>query len=154
MNGGFLGTAAPLDADIILLLEIVMGVGLLIGALLARRGRFRAHAWCQSALVLLNVVLIVLTMLPSFRAHVSPKIPLRLNKTYYALATVHAALGTVTEFAALYILLAAGTSVLPQKFRIANYKLWMRSVLLLWWIVLLLGFATYARWYVPHLFRK
>lgn len=154
MNGGFLGTAAPLDADIILLLEIVMGVGLLIGALLARRGRFRAHAWCQSALVLLNVVLIVLTMLPSFRAHLSPKIPLRLNKTYYALATVHAALGTVTEFAALYILLAAGTSVLPQKFRIANYKLWMRSVLLLWWIVLLLGFATYARWYVPHLFRK
>jgi uncharacterized membrane protein YozB (DUF420 family) len=154
LNGGFLGTAAPLDADIILLLEIVMGVGLLIGALLARRRRFRAHAWCQSALVLLNVVLIVLTMLPSFRAHVSPKIPLRLNKTYYALATVHAALGTVTELAALYILLAAGTSVLPQKFRIPNYKLWMRCVLLLWWIVLLLGFATYARWYVPHLFRK
>jgi uncharacterized membrane protein YozB (DUF420 family) len=154
LNGGFLGTAAPLDADIILLLEIVMGVGLLIGALLARLRRFRAHAWCQSALVLLNVVLIVLTMIPSFRAHVSPKIPLKLNKTYYALATAHAALGTVTEFAALYILLAAGTSVLPQKFRIANYKLWMRSVLLLWWIVLLLGFATYARWYVPHLFRK
>jgi uncharacterized membrane protein YozB (DUF420 family) len=154
LNGGFLGTAAPLDADIILLLEIVMGVGLLIGALLARLRRFRAHAWCQSALVLLNVVLIVLTMIPSFRAHVSPKIPLKLNKTYYALPTVHAALGTVTELAALYILLAAGTSVLPQKFRIANYKLWMRSVLLLWWIVLLMGFATYARWYVPHLFRK
>ena len=154
MSGGFLGTAAPLDADIILLLETAIGVGLLIGALLARRRCFRTHAWCQSALVLLNVVLIVLTMIPSFRAHVSPKIPLKLNKTYYALATAHAALGTVTEFAALYILLAAGTSVLPQKFRIANYKLWMRSVLLLWWIVLLLGFATYARWYVPHLFRK
>jgi hypothetical protein len=93
-------------------------------------------------------------MVPSFRAHVSPKIPLKLNKTYYALATAHAAFGTVTELAALYILLAAGTGVLPQKFRIANYKLWMRSVLLLWWLVLLLGFATYARWYVPHLFRK
>jgi uncharacterized membrane protein YozB (DUF420 family) len=154
LNGGFLGTAAPLHADIILLLEMAMGVGLLIGALLARRRCFRAHAWCQSSLVLLNVVLIVLTMIPSFRAHVSPKIPLKLNKTYYALATAHAALGTVTELAALYILLAAGTGVLPQKFRIANYKLWMRSVLLLWWLVLLLGFATYARWYVPRLFRK
>jgi uncharacterized membrane protein YozB (DUF420 family) len=154
LNGGFLGTAAPLHADIILLLEMAMGVGLLIGALLARRRCFRAHAWCQSSLVLLNVVLIVLTMVPSFRAHVSPKIPLKLNKTYYALATAHAALGTVTELAALYILVAAGTGVLPQKFRIANYKLWMRSVLLLWWLVLLLGFATYARWYVPHLFRK
>ncbi len=153
MNGGFLGTAAPLDADLILLLEIAIGVGLLIGALLARRRRFRAHAWCQSLLVLLNLVLIVLTMIPSFLTRVSPKIPLKLNKAYYALATAHAALGTVTELTALYILLAAGTSVLPQKLRISNYKLWMRSVLLLWWMVLLLGFATYARWYVPHLFR-
>jgi uncharacterized membrane protein YozB (DUF420 family) len=154
LNSGFLGTAAPLDADLILILEIAMGVALLIGALLARRRRFRAHAWCQSLLVLLNLVLIVLTMIPSFLARVSPKIPLKLNKTYYALATAHAALGTVAELAALYILLAAGTGVLPQKLRISNYKLWMRSVLLLWWMVLLLGFATYARWYVPHLFRK
>jgi uncharacterized membrane protein YozB (DUF420 family) len=154
LNSGFLGTAAPLDADLILILEIAMGVGLLFGAFLARRRRFRAHAWCQSLLVLLNLVLIVLTMIPSFLARVSPKIPLKLNKTYYALATAHAALGTVAELAALYILLAAGTGVLPQKLRISNYKLWMRSVLLLWWMVLLLGFATYARWYVPHLYRK
>jgi uncharacterized membrane protein YozB (DUF420 family) len=137
-----------------LLLEIVMGVGLLIGALLARLRRFRQHAWCQSVIVLLNLALIVLTMIPSFRAHVSPKIPFKLGKTYYALATAHAALGTITEIAGLYILLAAGTSVLPEKFRITKYKVWMRSVLVLWWLVLLLGLATYARWYVPHLFRK
>jgi hypothetical protein len=60
----------------------------------------------------------------------------------------------MTEIAGLYILLAAGTSVLPEKFRITKYKLWMRTVLVLWWVVLLSGFATYARWYVPHLFRK
>ncbi len=137
-----------------LLLEIVMGVGLLIGALLARLRRFRQHAWCQSVIVLINLALIVLTMIPSFRAHVSPKIPLKLGKAYYALATAHAALGTITEIAGLYILLAAGTSVLPEKFRITKYKLWMRTVLMLWWAVLLLGLATYARWYVPHLFRK
>ncbi len=131
-----------------------MGVGLLIGALLARLRRFRQHAWCQSVIVLLNLALIVLTMIPSFRAHVSPKIPLKLGKAYYALATAHAALGTITEIAGLYILLAAGTSVLPEKFRITKYKVWMRSVLVLWWLVLLLGLATYARWYVPHLFRK
>jgi uncharacterized membrane protein YozB (DUF420 family) len=145
---------APAYANLILLLEIAMGVGLLIGALLARMRRFRAHAWCQSAIVLLNLAAIVLVMVPSFRAHVSPKIPLKLGKSYYALATVHAALGTITEIAGLSILLAAGTSVLPEKFRIAKYKLWMRTVLVLWWVVLLLGLATYARWYVPHLFRK
>ena len=154
MNGGFLGTAAPAYADMTLLLEIAMGVGLLIGALLARLRRFREHAWCQSVIVLLNLGAILFTMTPSFRVHVSPKIPLKLGKAYYALATAHAALGTITEIAGLYILLAAGTSVLPEKFRIIKYKVWMRTVLALWWLVLLLGLATYARWYVPHLLRK
>jgi hypothetical protein len=145
---------APFYANLTLLLEIAMGVGLLIGSRLARLRHFRAHAWCQSVIVLLNLTMIVFTMIPSFRVHVSPKIPLKLGKAYYALASAHAALGTVTEIAALYILLAAGTKLLPEKFRLANYKLWMRSVLVLWWAVLLLGCATYARWYVPDLFRK
>jgi uncharacterized membrane protein YozB (DUF420 family) len=145
---------APFYANLTLLLEIAMGVGLLIGARLARQRHFRAHAWCQSAIVLLNLAMIVFTMIPSFRIHVSPKIPLKLGKAYYALASAHAALGTITEIAGLHILLAAGTSLLPERFRITNYKLWMRSVLILWWVVLLLGFATYARWYVPHFFGK
>ena len=154
MKEAFLGTAAPLYANLILLLEIAMGVGLLVGAQLARLQRFRQHAWCQSVIVLLNLAVIALTMIPSFSVHVLPKIPLKLGKAFYALATAHVTLGTITEVAGLYILLAAGTSVLPQKFRITNYKLWMRTVLVLWWAVLLLGFATYARWYVPQLFRK
>jgi uncharacterized membrane protein YozB (DUF420 family) len=145
---------APLYANLTLLLELAMGVGLLIGALLARRGLYRQHAWCQSLIVLLNLGVIVVTMVPSFRIHVIPKIPLRLGKAYYALATAHAALGTITEVAGLYILVAVGTNILPEKFRITNYKLWMRTVAVLWWVVLLLGLATYARWYVPNLFPK
>ena len=141
---------APPYANLVLLLEIAMGVGLLIGSLLARLRRFRGHAWCQSVIVLLNLAVIVLTMIPSFCVHVSSEIPLKLGKAYYSLATAHAALGTITEIAGLYILLAAGTSVLPEKFRITKYKLWMRTVLVLWWVVLLLGLATYARWYIPH----
>jgi uncharacterized membrane protein YozB (DUF420 family) len=154
LSRGFLGTAATAYADVTLLLEIAMGLGLLIGAQLARRRRYRGHAWCQSVIVLLNLGVIIFTMIPSFRVHVSPKIPLKLGKAYYALATAHAALGTITELAGLYILLAAGTNVLPEKFRITKYKAWMRTVLVLWWLVLVLGFATYGRWYVPHLFRK
>jgi hypothetical protein len=144
----------PTHANLTLLLEIAMGVGLLFGAWLARRRRFRGHAWCQSVIVLLNLAVIVFTMFPSFRLQVIPKIPLRLGKTYYALATGHAALGAITEIAGFYILLAAGTSVLPEKFRINRYKLWMRTVLGLWWVVLALGMATYTRWYVPHPFAK
>jgi hypothetical protein len=154
LNEGFLGTAAPRSADVVLLLEFGMGIALLIGAGLARMRRFRLHAWCQSTIVLLNLGVILMVMLPSFHVHVSPNIPLKLGKAYYALATAHGALGSVTEIAGLYILLAAGTNVLPHRFRVTEYKLWMRGLLALWWLVLLLGLATYGRWYVPHLFRK
>jgi uncharacterized membrane protein YozB (DUF420 family) len=150
----FLETAAPRGANVVLLLEIAMGIGLLLGARFARKGRFRQHVWCQSAIVLLNSVVIAVMMIPSFRVHVLPRVPARLGKAYYALATTHGAFGAVTELAGLYILLSAGTNVLPDKLRITKYKVWMRTVLALWWVVLLLGMATYARWYVPHLFRK
>ena len=117
---GFLGTAAPRAADITLLLEMGMGAGLLAGAVLARAGRIRIHAACQSAVVLFNLALIVLTMFPAFHRQVLPKLPDRIGKPYYALAATHA----------------------------ARYKFWMRRLLLVWWIVLFLGMATYARWYV------
>jgi hypothetical protein len=154
LNEGFLGTAAPRAADLVLLLEIAMGMGLLLGAWLAHTRRFRQHAWCQSAIVVLNLAVIAQMMIPSFRVHVFPRIPAKLGKAYYALATMHAALGSVTELAGLYILLAAGTTVLPEKLRMTKYKVWMRSVLVLWWVELLLGMATYTRWYVPHLIKK
>ena len=154
LNVSLFRTAAPRYADLVLLLEVGMGLALLAGAVLARRKRFRLHAWCQSVVVLLNSAAILLVMVPSFQAHVNPKIPAKLGKAYYSLATAHAALGAVTEIAALYILLSAGTNILPQQFRLTNYRPWMRSVLALWWLVLLLGVATYIRWYVPDLLRK
>jgi uncharacterized membrane protein YozB (DUF420 family) len=150
---GFLGTAAPRYADLVLLLEIGMGLALLIGAVLARKRKFRAHAWCQSAVVLLNLAIVVLLMVPSFHVNVGPHIPAKLGKAYYGLPTAHAALGSVTEIAALYIVLVAGTNMVPQRFRVTNFKLWMRTVLVLWWLVLTLGLATYVRWYVPGVFR-
>jgi len=150
----FLETVAPRAANLVLFLEIAMGIGLLLGAHLARKKRFRQHAWCQSAIVLLNLAVVAVMMIPSFRVHVLPRIPAKLGRAYYALATTHGAFGTITELAGLYVLLSAGTSLLPEKLRITKYKMWMRTVLVLWWVVLLLGMATYTRWYVPHLFRK
>ena len=153
MNGGLWGTQAPLSADIVLSLEVAMGTTLLVGSWLARAKRYRQHAWCQSFVVLLNLVVIIVMMVPSFWARVLPRIPAKLSKPYFALSTAHAALGSMAELAALYILLGAGTRVLPERLRLTRYKLWMRTVLALWWLVLFLGFATYARWYVPNFFR-
>ncbi len=145
---GFLGTAAPQAADITLLLEMGMGIGLLVGAWLARVGRIRLHATCQSVIVILNLSLIVFAMFPAFHHQVLPKLPGRIGRPYYALAVTHAAFGGVAEVGGLYILLAVGTRFLPERIRITRFKFWMRSLLLLWWIVLFLGMTTYARWYI------
>ncbi|HET7107084.1 MAG TPA: hypothetical protein VFI38_09755 [Candidatus Acidoferrum sp.] len=153
MRDGFFGTPAPFYVDLVLVLELAMGLALLTGAFLAWQRKFRAHAWCQSVVVLLNAVLIALVMLPSFHRQVWPRIPLKLGKFYFGLAAAHAALGAAVECAALYILLAAGTTLMPEKLRLTRYKLWMRIVLISWWAVLLLGITTYARWYIPNLFR-
>jgi hypothetical protein len=135
-------------------MELAMGLALLAGALLARLRKFQAHAWCQSIVVVLNAGAIALAMLPSFRQQVVPRIPLKLGKSFYALATAHAAFGAIVECAGLYILLAAGMTIMPEKLRLTRYKLWMRTVLVGWWAVILLGVATYTRWYIPNLFRK
>lgn len=153
MSDGFLGTQAPFAADAVLLLEIAMGAGLLAGAWFARARRYRQHAWLQSAIVILNFAVIAMTMAPPFRRQVLPGIPAKLSRPYFALATAHAALGSIAELAALYILIAAGTRLLPERLRITQYKFWMRTLLALWWLVLFLGFATYTRWYAPRLLR-
>ncbi len=149
-QAGFLGTAATWRADVTLLLEIGMGMGLVAGAWLARAKCYRAHAACQSMIVLLNVGLIAMAMIPSFWHQVIPKVPRKIAKPYYAFATAHGTLGGVAELGGLYILLAAGTNWLPERIRITRYKFWMRGVLILWWFVLLLGITTYTRWYMPR----
>lgn len=151
MSEGFLGTAAPRFADMVLLAEIIMGLALLLGAAFARRGRFRLHAWCQSLVVVMNLGIIIGIMLPSFRNQVLPTLPDKLVNLYYSLATVHAVIGTVAEITALFVVLSAGTKLVPQRIRIKNYKLWMRGTLAFWWLSLLLGTATYAIWYIPLL---
>ncbi len=152
MKTGFLGTAAPFSSDLTAIVEIGMGLALLAGMVLARRRRYRAHAWCQSAVVLLNLVAITLTMTPSFRRSFLP-IPAHLGNSYHVLAVVHAALGSVAELLGLYILLVVGTNILPKRLRFTRYryKVWMRTGILLWWLALLFGLATYARWYVAPL---
>jgi uncharacterized membrane protein YozB (DUF420 family) len=143
---GFLGTGASFEADLNLALQLSMAAALGVGMGLARRKHYRAHAVCQSAVVLLNLVLIARIMLPSFRDGVLPGLPAGLAKPYYSIATLHAAAGGVAQLLGLYIIIAAGTKLLPERLRFRNYKRWMRTELALWWIVVVLGAATYYVW--------
>ena len=143
----FFGSAAPPAANAVLAVEVIMGLALMGGTMLARRKRFKSHAWCQSTVVLLNLLVIGSFMVPSFHRAVEPGIPSHLGRSYYLLPTVHGILGLTAELFGLYILLVAGTKLLPESLRFTRYKPWMRVALLLWWLDLVLGLATYLRWY-------
>ncbi len=145
---GFLGTGAPFGADLTLVVQLIMGVALIVGALLAKQKRYTAHGICQTTVLLLNLLMIGSVMWPSFQQQVRPALTKALHKWYYAVATIHAALGITVELLGLYIVIVAGTNVLPQWLRFTRWKLWMRTELVLWAIVLVSGVGTYCAWYV------
>jgi plastocyanin len=144
---GFLGTRATFAADLNLLVQVAMGLALLVGAWLARRKRFAEHGVCQTTVLLLNLVMIALVMGPSFH-QVAPQLPAGLQDRYYAVATIHAGLGTAAELLGLYIVLVAATRFIPKRLRFQRWKVWMRTELALWWLVVLIGVGTYYVWYM------
>ena len=145
---GFLGTGATFAADLNLVVQLIMGLALLTGAILARYKRYRAHGICQTMVLLLNSLMIGLVMWPSFQHQVKPAMSKILHKWYYEAAAIHAVVGITAELLGVYIVIVAGTNVLPQWLRFKHWKLWMRSELVLWAIVLLSGMGTYCAWYV------
>lgn len=145
---GFLHTGATFTADLNLLVQFAMGLALIAGARLARLRRFRAHGRCQATVMLLNLVMISLVMAPSFRTQISPNLHKAGSDLYYALPALHAALGTIAELLGLYVVLVAtGAPVVPVRLRFTNYRPWMRTTLVLWWVVLALGAGIYLVWY-------
>jgi uncharacterized membrane protein YozB (DUF420 family) len=145
---GFLGTGATFEADLNLVVQVIMGAALIEGCLLAKRKRYTAHGICQTTVLLLNLVMIGLVMLPSFQQQVRPSLTKVFHKWYYAAATIHALLGVTAELLGLYIVIVAGTNILPQRLRFKNWKRWMRTELMLWSIVVLTGVGTYYAWYI------
>ena len=145
---GFLGTGAPFGADLNLVVQLTMGTALIAGAYLAKQRRYKAHGICQTTVLLLNLLMIGLVMWPSFQQQVRPARSKVLHKWYYEAAAIHAALGIAAELLGLYIVIVAGTNLLPRWLRFKRWKLWMRTELVLWAIVLVSGVGTYCAWYV------
>ena len=58
MNG-FLRTGPSFKADVNLVVQVTMGVALIAGAFLARAKRYTAHGICQTAVLLLNLAMIL-----------------------------------------------------------------------------------------------
>ncbi len=145
---GFLGTGATFAADINLVVQLIMGATLIAGLVLAKQKRYQAHGICQTTVLVLNLLMIGLVMWPSFREQVKPSLHKVVHHWYYAVAAGHAVLGITAELLGLYIVIVAGTNVLPFWLRFKNWKRWMRTELALWFIVLGSGVGTYYVWYM------
>jgi hypothetical protein len=142
---GFLGPG-PLIADANLILEIFLVAGITYGFLLARAGNIDAHRINQTTWVVLNLGLIVLVMAGSMQdvriAKTADLADWRIGVTW-----LHAAVGTLTALAGLWIVLQMN-NLLPQGLCVAWWKNLMRAAFAGYWLTALLGFATYYFWYV------
>ncbi|MFO1315593.1 MAG: hypothetical protein U1F58_08300 [Burkholderiales bacterium] len=143
-RAGFLGPG-PLRADVNLVLEVVLVLGLTWGMRLARSGSIEAHRRNQTAWVLVNAALVAFIMagamasfrLPSLRA---------LADLGNALTVLHALLGTFTLVAGVWLVLQMN-DLMPVRLRVARWRSLMRATLAGYWAVALLGIATYRYWY-------
>lgn len=145
---GFLRTGATFEADVNLVVQLAMGAALVAGIFLAKQKRYKAHGLCQTTVLLLNLLMIGFVMWPSFHQQVKPRFPSALHRLYYTAPVVHAALGITAELLGLYIVLVAGTNIVPKGLRFNNWKRWMQTEFVLWLIVLMSGMVTYYVWYM------
>jgi CDGSH-type Zn-finger protein/uncharacterized membrane protein YozB (DUF420 family) len=142
---GFLGEA-PLIADVNLMLEILLAASLTFGAWLARRGNLAAHRYNQTVWVLLNMVLIAFIMARGMENVALENIS-DLAPVHYWVPWLHATAGTATAMAGLWLVLQMN-GLLPRRLHLRAWKRLMRATLTGYWIVVLLGFATYYLWFL------
>jgi uncharacterized membrane protein YozB (DUF420 family) len=145
---GFLGTGATFAADVNLIVQLAMGGALIVGVILAKRRRYGAHGACQSTVLLFNLWMIGFEMWPSFRLQLAPHLSRVIRTRYYTIATIHSAFGAAAELLGIYIVLVAGTELVPLSLRFTKWKLWMRIEMALWLLALTWGIWTYHEWYV------
>ena len=139
---GILGTQANLFSDLNLIAQIILLVGLSLGAVLARRGNITAHQYNQTAWVLFNIVLTIFIMSAAYSANVLPGLPGNLNQAFALVSTIHAVLGLLAICCGVYLLLRMN-KLIPK-----NWKRLMRLTLALYILVGVFGLGVYYFWYL------
>jgi uncharacterized membrane protein YozB (DUF420 family) len=142
-------SGAPALQDLLALVEVALAVMLVVGWILVRLGRVRAHRNLQCSIVLVNIPIVLYGMVPNYLENVAPFLASQWQMGYVWVPTVMLVAGAAAEVLGVYIILVAATDWIPERFRFRRYKLWMRTELLLWWGVVLTGLTTYWLFYVP-----
>jgi hypothetical protein len=142
---GFLGPG-KLVADVNLVLEVLLVLGLTFGFFFARTGRIEAHRVNQTTWVMVNAALVATIMVASL-ADVKPTSVADMADPRLWVTWLHALIGTLAAAAGLWIVLQMN-DVLPRRMHVRGWKNLMRATLAAYWLVALLGFATYYFYYV------
>ena len=128
-------------ADINLVAQIVILIGLWFGFYFARTRRIRLHRNMQTSMVLAQLFFIGSAMAISFYSYVISGGT--TGGTVARLMMIHGGFGAIAELTGIYLILRMRTQLIPQRLRVRNYKLVMRSTLGLWTIIAVLGFGVY-----------
>ena len=142
-DAGFLRDSSTFGGDLNLLVQIALGVMLLGGMALARRGRHAAHGVCQASAFLLMLALTVLWMVPALRDTYADGLGRGVVNRVNVAVAAHVVLGTAVLVLGAWIVLVAGTPLVPRAWRFVSYARWMRTLLALWWLEIGLGVLTY-----------
>jgi len=138
---GFLGTYAPVIADVNLIAQIAL-LGLLIAGLVEiKRKKNTEHRYLLTAVVLFSVVLTVFIMIGRFFLLFSPGF-------FGWQLIIHGILGLVAILLGVYLMLLMDNR-LGKRWRIKKWKLLMRFNWILFLLVTLGGFVIYWRMYIP-----
>jgi uncharacterized membrane protein YozB (DUF420 family) len=128
--------------------QIALVLLLSTGVVLAKAKCFRLHAVLQTTVVLLNLGLILSIMLPSLRRQLPAPFPTSRTDLPVAIVLLHSFVGAMAWLTAFYVVLVAGTPLIPRRFRFSNYRRWMWTVFVVWWAAFLLGCLVYYQSYV------
>jgi plastocyanin/uncharacterized membrane protein YozB (DUF420 family) len=130
-----------LAADINLVAQILLLVGLWIGFYYARTKQIPKHANMQTTMVMANLLFVFFVMIPSFYQYVI--LGGTTGGVVAQLMLLHGVLGLIAELSGVYLVLRMRTALIPARLRIRNFKLVMRATLGLWTIIFVLGIGIY-----------
>lgn len=145
---GFLGTDATFAADNNLVVQLAMGATLIVGLILAKHKRYKAHGACQTTVLLSKRWLIGFEMWPSVRQQVAAHLPksspqqvLRDRNDPRCFGFSGGTRGTLHRP-------CGGHEPRSSTAALQRRKRWVRIDLLLCSVALIGGLGTYYAWYI------
>jgi uncharacterized membrane protein YozB (DUF420 family) len=140
---GFLTARSSLGADLSLIASAAAIALLTAGVVLARRRRYGAHRWTQTAAVLLNAIVVATWMVVSLVRFILPGIPGTLSEHGHTLAATHAATGVVGVVLGVFLVVRAN-QLTRRGQSVSRYKTAMRASYLVYLAAFVLGASLYV----------